>query len=264
MIDVLLPAGGRIAGEFAEEAGVDVKALISIGGRTVLERTLDALRGTGLVRRAIVIGPDEIAKHTCARAADAVLPEGGNSGPANILKGIEWLHDTDGGSADRVLILTTDLPFLTSDAILRFLNSCPADSDLCAPLVSEAAFTSRFPGSENEYVRLADGSWTMGCGFLVNPQAIRANHDHMERVFAARKSQIGMARLLGLGFIVRFVTRRLTVAHIEQRCATMLGCSSRAVPGSPPELAFDMDHIGEYRYATALAGAVTDGDGEQL
>ena len=49
MIDVILPAGGRISGEFAAETGVGVKALIEIGGRTVLQRTIDALRATGQV-----------------------------------------------------------------------------------------------------------------------------------------------------------------------------------------------------------------------
>ena len=249
MIDVILPAGGRISGEFAAEAGVDVKALIEIGGRTVLQRPLDALRATGQIRRAIVIGPDEIADHSCAKSADAVLPEGGDSGPANILRGIEWLRETDGSRADRVLIVTTDLPFLTPEAISVFIGSCPSDVDLCAALVSKKAFEERFPGSENQYVKLADGEWTLGCGFLVNPEAIESNRDHIERVFAARKSQIGMARLLGFGFIIRFLTGRLTVSHIENRCAKMLGCSGKGIRQSSPELAFDLDHIGEYRYA---------------
>lgn len=253
-LDVVLPAGGRITGEFAAETGVEVKALIDVGGWTVLERTLNALRETGRVRRAVVIGPREIADHPCSRSADAVLPEGGNSGPANILRGIEWLRENDGGCADQVLILTTDLPFLTPHAILAFVDSCPPGVDLCAPLVSKDAFEARFPGSDNQYVGLADGEWTMGCGFLVNPEAIQANRDHIERVFAARKSQIGMARLLGLGFIIRFLTHRLSVAHIEARCTNMLGCSAKGVFQSPPELAFDMDTVGEYRYAaTCLA-----------
>jgi GTP:adenosylcobinamide-phosphate guanylyltransferase len=254
MIDVILPAGGRISGEFAAEAGAEVKALIEVGGRTVLQRTLDALRATGQVRRAIVIGPHEIADHACAKSADAVLPEGGDSGPANILRGIEWLSDTDGSRAGRVLIVTTDLPFLTPEAISTFIDSCPPDIDLCLPLVSKKAFEKRFPGSDNQYVKLADGSWTLGCGFLVNPEAIESNRDQIERVFAARKSQIGMARLLGLGFIIRFLTGRLSVSHIEKRCTHMLGCSGKAIPGSCPELAFDLDNIGEYRYAAQHRG----------
>lgn len=251
-LDVILPAGGRISGEFAAETGVSAKALISIHGATVLERTLDAVRETGRVRRAVVIGPREVADHPSSRSADAMLPEGGNSGPANILRGIEWLRE-QGSSADRVLVVTTDLPFLTSDAIVAFVDSCPADADLCAPLVSKGEFEARFPGSANQYVALTDGDWTMGCGFLVNPEAMIANRHHLERAFAARKSQVGMARLLGLGFILRFLTHRLSVAHIEARCAGMLGCSAKGVAGSAPELAFDMDTTAEYRYAAQYA-----------
>ncbi len=248
MIDVLLPAGGRIDGEFAEDVGVNVKALIEIDGLTVLERTMDALRSTGIVRRVIVVGPEEIAKHHCAELADAVLPEGGDSGPANILKGIEWIQ-SDGARPDRVLVLTTDLPFLTPQAIAAFVGSCPSDADVCAPLVSKSAFEKRFPGSQNEYVKLADGAWTMGCGFMVSPSAFQANREHIERVFAARKSQIGMARILGLRFIARFLCGRLTVDDIERRCSQMLGCSGKAIRESPPELAYDLDNVREYRYA---------------
>jgi CTP:molybdopterin cytidylyltransferase MocA len=248
-IDVVLPAGGRIAGEFAEETGVSVKALVRIDGCTVLERTIAALRATGLVNRTIVIGPQEIADHPVAKCADAVLPEGGDSGPANILAGLKWLRESDGSHADRVLIMTTDLPFLTSRAICDFIDRSPANAELTAPLVSEYAFEQRFPGSENEYVKLADGRWTMGCGFLVDPRSVEANNDHIEAAFQARKSQIGMAKLLGMGFILRFLSGRLTVPDIERQCSKMLGCACVAVPDSPAELAFDLDHIGEYRYA---------------
>lgn len=248
-VDAILPAGGRISGEFALEAGAEVKALIPIDGRTMLERTLDTLRATGRIERVILIGPGEVAEHPAARLADAVLPEGGDSGPANILHGLEWLRENDGRHADRVLILTTDLPFVTSNAINAFLDSCPADIDLCAPIIRREAFEERFPGSENEYVKLRDGEWTMGCSFLVNPEALERNRRHIEQVFAARKSQLGMVRLLGFMFIARFVFGRLTVRHIEERCRSLLGCSGQGILGSPPELAFDIDKIDEYRYA---------------
>lgn len=251
-LDVVLPAGGRIDGRFAAETGVGVKALIDLRGRTVLERTLNALRETGRVRRAVVVGPREIADHPCSKLADAVLPEGGDSGPANIVRGLEWLSETSSARADRVLIVTTDLPFLTADAILAFIDSCPPEADVCAPLVGKEAFEARFPGyrrSRSQYVALADGQWTMGCVFLVNPEAIRANRDRIEQAFAVRRSQIGMTRLLGFGFIVRLLTCRLSVAHLEARCTQVLGCSARGVPESPPELAYDLDNVEEYRYA---------------
>ena len=248
-LDAILPAAGRISGDFAVEAGTEIKALIPLGGRTVLERTLETLRVTGRVGRVVVIGPGEVASHPGARAAEVVLPPD-NSGPANIFRGLEWLYQANGGRhAERVAILTTDLPFVTPQAITDFLDAAPKEADACVPLVTRREFEARFPGAEIDYVRLRDGEWTMGCAFLVNPEAVARNHHLIVRVFAARKSQLAMARLLGPLFIVRFLLRRLTVREIEQRCLQILGCTGSAVRACAPALAFDLDDLVDYRYA---------------
>lgn len=253
-VDAILPAGGRIGEEFAARAGAEVKALIPISGETVLERTIRTLKSTGRVDRVVVIGPEEVAAHPASRAADHVLAEGVSSGPANIIRGLQWLHDSDGRHAERVLVVTTDLPFLTAHGINAFLDACDPSADICAPLITRESFESAYPGSHNEYVALADGSFTMGCAFLVNPEAILRNRDLIERAFGARKSQLRMARLLGLGFIVRFAAGRLRVSHIEQRCGALLGCSGRAIRGCDPELAYDIDKPEEWLYAVETAG----------
>ncbi len=249
MVDVILPAGGRISGEFAAEAGVEIKALISLQGATVLERTISVLRATPGVGRVIVIGPAELRAHPAARGAEAVLSET-ESGPSNIMRGLEWLRG-GGGLPARALILTTDLPFLSAPAMGEFLEACDPDADISVPLVRREVFEARFPGFDTTYVRLRDGEWTMGCAFLVNPEALLTNRHHVERVFAARKSQLQMARLLGVSFVWRFLTRRLTMGDVEARCVAILGCCGKALLESPPELAFDIDLPREYRYAMA-------------
>lgn len=253
-LDAILPAAGRISGDFAVEAGTEIKALIPLGGRTVLERTLETLRVTGRVGRVVVIGAGEVASHPGARAAEVVLPPD-DSGPANIFRGLEWLYQANGGRhAERVAILTTDLPFVTPQAITDFLDAGPKEADACVPLVTRREFEARFPGAEIDYVRLRDGEWTMGCVFLVEPRALIRIRPAIERAFAARKSQLTMARLLGPLFILRFLARRLTVAHIEERCLKLFGCAGRAVRGCAPELAFDIDLPQDYRYAAARSG----------
>jgi len=248
-VDAVLPAGGRISAEFAEEAGVDVKALISLGGQTILERTLAALRATEQIGRVIVVGPREIEERTGQFAADAVLTDAG-SGPANILRGLDWLNGANGGCcSSRVLILTTDLPFLTPEAIAGFLAACPPDLDLCLPVLRREEFEACFPDHWAHYVRLRDGEWKIGCGAVVSPAAITRNRHLIERVFGARKSHLAMARLLGPLFILRFFTRRLTVRHIERRSLRILRCTGRSIRGCAPELAFDIDYPQDYRYA---------------
>ncbi len=101
MVDVILPAGGRIGGDFAAEAGASIKALIELHGVTVLERTVRVLRAMPEVGRIVVIGPAELQGHAASRGADVVLPEG-DSGPSNIMLGLEWLGKANARSRARL------------------------------------------------------------------------------------------------------------------------------------------------------------------
>jgi CTP:molybdopterin cytidylyltransferase MocA len=246
-VDVVLPAGGRIGDG---PAGTEVKALLPIGGVPLLTRTLLALRATGRAGLIAVIGPPEVAPHA-ASLADVVLPES-DSGAANILRGMEWVQAANSGAAARLLVLTTDLPFLTPEAIRGFLDACPPDRDICVPVLERKELRARFPGHHGRFVPLRDGAWAIGCAFLVNPEAMTGNQHLIRRVFAARRSQLGMARLLGPGFTVRFLARRLTLPQIEAKCLTMLGCSGAAVRGCAPELGFDIDYPADYAYARGV------------
>lgn len=248
-VDVVLPAGGRLSDAFAREAGVQIKALIDLDGRTILRRTVHALRATGRVRHIAVIGPDAALTEAQASGADALLPEGA-SGPENMLHGLEWAR-TQGGAeqTSRALIAATDLPFLTAEAIVAFLDACPPHADIVVPVVRAADFETQYPNSSSVYVNLRDGEVTLGCAFLVNPATVLRNRAHLERAFAARKSNLAMAQLLGPVFIAKYLARRLTVADIEHRCQRLLNCVGAAIPGAPVELAYDIDLPEEYAYA---------------
>jgi len=248
-VDAVLPAGGRVPTGFAREAGAEIKALIPFGRRTILERVLRALRDTDRIRRIVLIGPDELRRHDAARAADAALPEV-ESGIDNIYRGLERLKELNRGQyTDRVLIMTTDLPFAAPGGIVGFLDACPSESDICLPLISRMEFQERFPGAPNFFVHLRDGDWTIGCTFLVNPETLARSRPTVEDAFAARKNPIAMARLLGLMFVLRYVAGGLTIAQIERRCLEITGCTGTGVRGCAPELSFDIDRLDEFRYA---------------
>ena len=245
-VDVILPAGGRIQGSFAEEAGAEVKALIQLRSTSLLEIVVDSVRATGRVNRAVIAGPDTLFAEVESRV-DKLLPDA-ESGPQNIFNGLAWLG-TQPHPADHVLILTTDLPFITADSVSGFLDACPADSDICLPLFSKLDFESRFPHSVNSYVRLRDGEWTIGCAFLLRRQALERNRQNIDRIFEARKSPLSLARQLGPFFIARYLTRTLRVPHLEAHCHNLTGCIATAVRGCDPALAFDIDEPSDFHYA---------------
>ncbi len=257
-VNVILPAGGRIEGDFARAAGSEIKALIPFKNKAVLHSIVEALQSTGRVGSIVVIGPEAARVAARDAGATAALPEGA-SGPENFFRGLDWLAQHSGGQ--RVLIVATDLPCLSSNAVTRFLDACPPDADICVPVVSQAAMEARFPGLPGEYVPLREGPMTTGCVFLVAPDALHRNRAPIEAIFAARKNQLAMARLLGIGFLIKYALRRLAVQDIEAQCRRILDCSGAAILDSAPELAFDMDTLEEFTYAQNYS-ARTDGANE--
>ena len=246
--DAILPAGGRIDPAFASKVGTDVKALIRFGDKSILQRTLEALAGTERVGRTIVIGGKEVHEHAAGLASE-VLPEGA-SGPDNILKGLKHLLASE-DPPKKVLVVTTDLPFLTPEIVNRFLDACPPERDICVPLVSKKEWFERFPNSTATFATLGDGVWTTGCAYLIDVTALESAMPQIERVFKNRKNVMGMARLLGPKFLFKFVRKTLNVPDVEVKIQAMLGCSGAAIRNAPTELAFDIDALDDYEYAVS-------------
>lgn len=244
--DVIIPAGGKVNPSFSRVCGTDNKALISLEGKSVLVNTLESVRATQGVGRIVVIGDDEV-KAQAGAIADEVLPEG-KTGPQNILAGLRWLTNSY-SPAPNVLIVTSDLPFISPAILREFLDLCPPGNDFCVPLISHESFADAFPSAEATFVTLRDGTWTTGCAYLATPKGLFAAMDHIEAVFANRKSKLGMARLLGVKFVYGYLTQKLTVSDVEAKVKDILKCTAVAVPGSPAELAFDIDYIEDYHYA---------------
>jgi len=245
--DAILPAGGTIDAEFAAKVGTPNKALIRFHDRSILERTLDALNESGRVSQTVVIGTKEVLESPEAAKATQTLPAGG-SGPENILKGLKLVINRP-NPPKKVMIVTTDLPFLTPEIIKDFVDKCPEDRDICVPLVTQQQYIDRFPNATATFIRMKDNQWTTGGAFLIDVQAFQVAMPHIEKLFQNRKSKLGMVKLLGPKFLFKFVRKTLTVPDVEAKIRDMLGCSGSAVLDSPPELAYDIDDLEDYNYA---------------
>lgn len=243
--DAVLPAGGRIAGAFAAQVGTEIKALIRFEGETILSRTIRVLRDTGRIRQIIVIAPDEALQEAERCGADIVLLPEKPTGTENILSGLAHVAQT---ANQKALIVPTDLPFLTTDA-LKPIVEWQGAADILVPVVRRSDFEAEFLGVKSIYVPLREGEVTLGSAFRLDPNAILRNQDALAKVFEARKSNLAMAKLLGVGFILRYVTKTLSLRHIEERCQAILNCTGQALLGVPAALAYDVDTPEDYEFA---------------
>lgn len=245
--DVVVLAGGRISGEFAEASGQTVKGLVTLSGVTLLRRVLDAAADCTDLARVVVVGPEALVPEL--RGTEVFALERGPA-LANLCAGMDALHAGADEHRD-LLVLASDNPTLTPAALSDFLRRAPASAELVIPIIAKGAFQSAYPGNRSLFVKLAEGAVTMGGQALVSPAAIRRNLTLLQRLFDQRKSQVAMARTLGLTFLLRLLSGRLTVQALEARAFALTGCRSAAVVDCDPALAFDIDTLSDLRYLEA-------------
>ncbi|MFZ5592589.1 MAG: hypothetical protein ACOY81_12390, partial [Bacillota bacterium] len=61
------------------------------------------------------------------------------------------------------------------------------------------------------------------------------------QLVAARKSPLRLAGLVGWGFLLRFLLRRITLAEAERKVSQLLGVEGAVVLCSDPEVGVDVD-----------------------
>lgn len=240
-MNAVITAGARVDAEFAARIGTSVKALARIGGRTMLASVIHAARDAGVTRLAVV-GGSEVRK-ACAPEADAFIEESAD-GAENLSRALRaWPGDAP------LLYLTSDMPFVNAKALRSFIAAVP-ESALALPVTACEAFEMRFPGAPPFGIAIGAERVVNGGAFWIPAHGARKVENFAVRFFHARKSIARMAMLLGPVLCARFVLRRLSIATLETEAQRKLGIPARAIRNAPAELAYDVDTLEEYEYAS--------------
>jgi GTP:adenosylcobinamide-phosphate guanylyltransferase len=240
-LKAVITAGGPIGGEYAERAGTTLKALAPVRGRTMLARTIDALRACGITDVAVV-GNDAVQAACKPFAPIRVVPDAG-SGAGNVLGALDaWPDDAP------LLYLTCDMPYIDAQSLQWVLERIEPDT-LAMPLAEYADFVRRFPDAPPFGITLA-GERVVNAGVFHIPAGARARIRALATtMFEARKAPWKMASIAGPSILLRFALGRASVAMLEARAQRLLVTQVAALRCAPPELAFDADTGAEYLYA---------------
>lgn len=249
VIDAILPAGGKLSPEFAEQAGTNVKALVEIGGKTFLQAAIDAVKESGVVRNLVVIGGEGV-QTACASQGIETLPEAA-TGPDNMFNGLEHLCKSS-PPPDRVMLVMTDLPLIRGEDIRWMIENGNTGKDIYLAAVREQDFLTAYPGCPSTFVSLVGEKLTLGGLILLRPEAMKKARPHIRSAFEQRKSKVGLAKLLGFGFTIKFLMKKVTVQNAEDKIVSLLGCTGSPLLGAPPTLAFDVDDIFDLNYTKKI------------
>lgn len=214
----LVLAGTRPGGDpLADGAGVSHKALIEVGGRTMIERVVGALAALPQIRRIVIaIDRSEVLASleglrapACTKTV-ATMPAA--SGPSASVAAALQQEGTP------LLVTTADHALLRPEWVSRFLGACPAEADVVVALARRQAVLAAVPDTRRTYLRFADGEFS-GCNlFMLATPAAAGVIDLWQQLEAERKHPVRMMLRLGISFALRY---RLGLLRLDQALARL-------------------------------------------
>ncbi len=247
MTTAVVLAGGPPDDVAAAQPGAPNKAFVEIGGATLVERTLRALRASERVARIIVVAPPAAHAHPALALADERRPDGEKI-RISLANGLAELPPDD-----LVLVSASDLPVLTPEAIDDFIvRAAQRDPDIGYECIERSVHERAFPDVPHTWARLKDGTYCGGGFIAIKPRVLPALTAFIEQLGAARKNPLHLARIFGLPTLARFALGRLTIAAAETRASQLLGAPARAIVSPYPETGVNVDRVTDIALAERL------------
>lgn len=242
----LVLAGSRGGADpVADYAGAPHKALIRLRGETLLARVVRALAAAGAERIAVISSHPGVRAEAARLGAESLEEAAGPS--LSVKQAAEQLGAP-------VLVTTADHALLDPVWVERFLNDVPDGVDVAALVAARATVENAAPGAQRTWLKLADGHWS-GCNlfYLANERALSIV-DLWRRVEAERKRPWRMARILGLGMLLRFATGRLKLTDAALRLGQLAGVRAAIVPTPYGLASVDVDKPADLDLVRSIVG----------
>jgi CTP:molybdopterin cytidylyltransferase MocA len=257
------PAGRKKASSQAAALPPETgnKAMLTIGGRPMVDYVIEPLRGCPEIGKIVLVGDASLQK-AYFRQPGLLSAAPGDSPLGSLAGGVAALESDASASgrpaADWVLVCTGDIPFLTAAAVSGFLGQCRRrEADFYYPITARKDAEVRFPGVRRTYARLRDGVFTGGNLFLMRRSIIGDVLPKAEGFIRLRKKPLAMARLVGAGFLLAYLFGFLTIAMAERRISGLVGYRGAAVISDYPEIGVDVDKVSDLDLARRLLAPET-------
>jgi len=236
-IGAVVLAGGHVPPTLAHLC--DHRALLQLNGRHRLDDLRETLQATpSVVATAIVT--DAAALPPLA-ALPGYRVAAGESIVENMQRGANALIDE---KVTHLLFVTGDIPLVTPEGLENYIRtSLGTGAALTYPIIPREASEIRFPGARRTYVKLREGTFTGGNAIFTTANLLDDKAELIQGLYAARKQPLKLAKLLGLGTVLRLITGTITLPYIEAVATRILDAPARAIISPHPEIGFDVDKL---------------------
>ncbi len=238
--DAIILAGGESSSELKKLAPYDNEALILIGRYPMIFYVYKALRKSALIRNIVISGPVEALRNLFVKEDNLFFAPGGENAVESFLNAVDLLAENS--ASEKIIVLPTDIPFITQDAIEDFLKRASMEeADFYYPVTSKEVNELKFPDVIRTYVRLKEGIFTGGNLFLLRTSKINEMVDIATQLMLRRKNPLAIARLFGLELVCKYLMRRLSISAAEKRFYTVTNIKGKAIISPYAEVGVDVD-----------------------
>jgi len=182
-------------------------------------------------------------------------------GPNGLPAGQHFIESLSRGvnavKSERMMLITADMPDFTTEDLRDVIARTPDDAEIAYPIIPLAACEARYPGVARTSLRLREGTFTGGNVAVMHTASMKRSMAQMEQAYAARKSPVRLAAILGFGTLVRvilgrFAPQTLPIPALERAATRALKSRVRAVITEAAALGTDIDKPEQYAAWLAL------------
>jgi GTP:adenosylcobinamide-phosphate guanylyltransferase len=247
--DAIILAGGVTSGDLRKYAPYETEALIILGNYPMIYYVYQAVKASSRIGRIVISGRGESLRELFKNEENLLFTCSGEDAIESFSNAAE-LTETE-----KVLVLPTDIPFITPEAIDDFIARCEqSEADFYYSIVSKDTNEAKFPGVKRTYVTLSDGIYTGGNLFMLRTSIIPQGIDMGKKLITRRKNPLAQAKLFGIDLIWKYLTKRLSIEDAESRFYRILGLKGKAIISGYAEVGVDVDKPSDLKLAEQLLG----------
>lgn len=222
------------------------KCMIKYNGESMFEIAIRASRQADCIDRIFAV----------AFLDDVILDELALDGfiepTGDVLDNIQACLDVFGIEGE-FFIISTDLPFISAESITEFYNRTRMiTADFYYPVITKSSFQQLHGGYKKTFLPIAGEKIASGSVFIAGADVIRKNMTVGRECFNRRKSPLQMARLMGIGNIIRFIFHRLALRDIEKIIYEKTGYLLKTIVCNESGLILDIDSKKQLDYVVSL------------
>lgn len=223
----------------AARFGVSHKCLIEVGGKAMLARVIETLRGHDRTGKIMVSIEDfsVVEQALDGEINEVAFCRSATSAPASVIAGLDQL-----GGDKPVLVTTADHALLDDDMVSHFISACEkSDCDLCVGLATADVILTAYPDAKRTFLPLGPDR-VSGCNlFAVKSPAARQVIEFWKQVEQNRKKPLKLIGSFGFKALASYFTGRLNLKTAFELASQRTGVKIRPVLMPQANAAIDVD-----------------------